>query len=160
MAICANGREHFNPESNESVNSRIRCRKLSPFGVNPIFEEDNMSLLNFGSILGFAMELEEESQALFTETGRDDLAKLAKKHLKELARTRRENVTEMILETIEGFTREPFQLEVQGEESLKPVVQRNLDYYTQAAEKLKGQAEVARTLKTLAKKYKRQLDTL
>ena len=121
-----------------------------------------MSLLNFGSILGFAIELEEESLGVYTLADKTALVKLAPKNLKELARTRRENVTEMILETIEGFEKKPFRLTLSpvALENVKPIVARNHEYYVQAAQKLRGQAEVARTLKTLAKKYKRQLDTL
>jgi NAD(P)H-nitrite reductase large subunit len=73
----------------------------------------------------------------------------------------------MILENIEGFTRGPFVMDIQDSEfgtreqmmdTARKALERSVQYYLEAAIKLKGQAEVARTLKTIAKKYKRQLD--
>lgn len=132
-----------------------------------------MPLINFGSILGFAEEIEKQHLQLYTEAARhpqcaschaafDTLAKGAKKRLKEVKRVRRENVTEMILETIEGFERKAFVISLPDiatmdrktllEKSFE-LVDRSLDFYDQAAQRLKGQAEVARALKNLNKNH-------
>jgi len=75
----------------------------------------------------------------------------------------------MILESIEGFTREPFVLDSKdaremksGEvlKSIKAMFERSVRYYEAAAQKLKGQSEVSRSLKTLGKKCKRDIAEL
>jgi hypothetical protein len=131
-----------------------------------------MPLINFGSILGFAEDMETEQMAFFTHAAKDPacaeyhamanaLAKSAGKRIKEVQRVRRENVTEMILETIQDFTRKPFLLENLERSDLdsknftpraRAMVDRAIHYYDAAAEKLKGQADVSRALKILAKK--------
>ncbi|MGB5985377.1 MAG: ferritin-like domain-containing protein, partial [Desulfobacterales bacterium] len=108
-----------------------------------------MPLVNFGSILNFAEELETQDaeyytyaasnpsaaghEALFTQFAAD-----AKKNVKTIQRTRRENVTEMILEPIQDFTRTPFQCELadaagdDGDSLLncaRTMETRALDYY-------------------------------
>ena len=132
-----------------------------------------MPLVNFGSILGFAEEIEKQQfefciQALQNAACVDvhplleTLAKMAKKRVAEVQRIRRENVTEMILESIEGFVRDPFIIETRDAAALdateavahvRQMGQRAMNYYEQAAEKLKGQAEVSRALKGLKKKH-------
>ncbi len=134
-----------------------------------------MPLINFGSILGFAEEMETEQMVFFAHAAENpacaeyhavanSLAKSAGKRIKEVQRVRRENVTEMILETIQDFTRGPFLLENRETSDLDTknftpsalaLVDRAMHYYDAAAEKLKGQAEVSRALKTLAKKQKK-----
>lgn len=139
-----------------------------------------MPLINFGSILGFALEIEDQNTGFISETASvpacaeykslfDKLSKNAGKRVKELKRARRENVTEMILESIEGFTREPYILESPSAKEMEPgqvlestaaMIERTVRYYEAAALKLKGQSEVSRSLKTLGKKCKRDLDQL
>ena len=139
-----------------------------------------MSLENFGSILNFAEELESQDQefynivaanpscgdykALFEEFARD-----AGKNTKTVQRTRRENVTEMILEPIKDFKREPFCEECQGADALDAagaleaanrLESRAQRYYAEAAVKIKALPEVARALKLLGKKRKGHLDKL
>lgn len=139
-----------------------------------------MSLENFGSILNFAEELERQDQefynivaanpscgdykALFEEFAAD-----AGKNIKTVQRTRRENVTEMILEPIKDFTREPYCEECQGADALdatgaldtaKGLESRAQRYYAEAAVKIKALPEVARALKLLGKKRKGHLDKL
>ena len=81
-----------------------------------------MPLISFGSILGFALEIENQNLEFISTAAttpscsdyKDLLERLTKnsnKRIKEIQRTRRENVTEMILESIDGFSREPFVLE-------------------------------------------------
>jgi len=132
-----------------------------------------MPLENFGSILNFAEELElqdlgfyktlaenpacADHQHLFTE-----LAAAIEKNVKAVQRTRRENVTEMILEPIKDFIRAPFCEECEGAGSMsasealaaaRRLEDRAIRYYTEAAAKIKAQPEVARALKTIGKKH-------
>nr|WP_319393605.1 hypothetical protein [uncultured Desulfobacter sp.] len=138
-----------------------------------------MPLVNFGSILTFAETIESQqlefcntamAQPEFTDIAPwlQALVKSAQKRLAEVRRIRRENVTEMILETIQGFSRDPFVLNLPDPSALPlqdiaPLViqmeHRALSFYETAAEKLKGQAEVARALKRLKKKHLKELNT-
>jgi rubrerythrin len=133
-----------------------------------------MPLENFGSILNFAEELEKQDQAFFSAiAGNPDCAEYqamferfasdAGKNIKDVQRTRRENVTEMILEPVRDFTRAPFCEECAAADSMgikdalataKRLVDRAERYYTEAAEKIKAQPEVSRALKTICKKHK------
>lgn len=139
-----------------------------------------MSLENFGSILNFAEELESQDHAFYGivaanpscaeyKTLFEEFAKDAGKNTKTAQRTRRENVTEMILEPIKDFAREPFCEECQGADALdaagaleaaKRLESRAERYYTAAAAKMKALPEVARALKLLGKKRKAHLDKL
>jgi len=111
-----------------------------------------MPLENFGSILNFAEQIESEDRAFYEilannpacaeqKSVYEGFATDAQKNIKNIQRTRRENVTEMILEPVKDFVRAPF-------------------YYTEAAEKIKAQPEVARALKTVGKKRKAHIDKL
>ena len=139
-----------------------------------------MPLTNFGSILNFAEEIEHQDQQYYQaaaanpasadhkrlfEQGADDLTK----NMKTIQRTRRENVTEMILEGIQGFSRESYLLSGEAADRLtadellaaaRRRETRAIRYYGEAAEKLKALPEVARALKQLAKKHKAFLDRL
>lgn len=139
-----------------------------------------MPLINFGSILGFAEEIENQHVQLYNEAARhpdcashheifEALAKEAGKRLKEVKRVRRENVTEMILETIEGFKRDAFVIPLPetADMDCSEIVQtsleladRSLRFYTEAAQRLKGQSEVARTLKNMSKKHGKDMKKL
>ncbi len=131
-----------------------------------------MKMENFGSILSFAAELEAADNGFYLEAAsnsacaahKDMLEQFAtdeKKHNKKMLRTRQENVTEMILEQIENFSKEPFISDRAGvsEMSLEAVLKKAeelenkaIDFYTQAAEKLKAISEVARILNRTAAK--------
>lgn len=139
-----------------------------------------MSLINFGSILGFAEEIETQNMTFFSQASLNPacgeyntlllgLEKNAGKRVREVQRIRRENVTEMILETYEGFHREPFIVLIEDALTLEPVqvidkvkelLDRSLAYYEKAADTLKGQADVAVALKNLAKKHKKERKNL
>lgn len=139
-----------------------------------------MPLENFGSILNFAEELEKQDLAFYQILAKNpacadhravfaELANDAQKNAKTIERTRRENVTEMILEPIRDFTRAPFCEACEGAEGLdaaaalataRRLEDRALRYYTEAAEKIKAQPEVARALKTIGKKRSAHLDRL
>jgi rubrerythrin len=139
-----------------------------------------MPLENFGSILNFAEELEKQDQAFFAAAAAnpacaaykdlfEQFAADAGKNMKTIQRTRRENVTEMILEPVRGFTRAPFCEECEAADSMEPedalatakrLVDRAERYYNEAAEKIKAQPEVARALKTIGKKRKAHREKL
>jgi len=133
-----------------------------------------MPLENFGSILNFAESLEKQDQEFFSAAADNpecadhreifvQFAKDSAKNIKTVQRTRRENVTEMILEPIRDFTRAPYceECEAAGGMSAAEVlatanrlVDRAERYYTEAAVKIKALPEVARALKTISKKHK------
>lgn len=136
-----------------------------------------MPLTGFGSILTFAEEIEVQDRAFYSETAQNpecaDIQPLAEQFFKEckkniaiIQRTRRENVTEMILEPISDFVRGPFCVEEQNAkkmsaaqalEFMKTIEQRSLDYYTQSSVKIKALPEVSNALKLLAKKHTARL---
>ena len=131
-----------------------------------------MPLVNFGSVLNFAEELEAGDQAFYEAALKvsalgeykdlfGQLALDAKKNMKNVQRVRRENVTEMILEHIKDFSRAQFVEEVgdpasmDGPQALAAALKlekRAVRYYAEAAEKLKALSEVARALKQIGKK--------
>ena len=132
-----------------------------------------MPLENFGSILNFAEELETEDHLFYATAAAnpacaehkelfEQFAADAEKNIKNAQRTRRENVTEMILEPIKDFVRAPFCEECAGADSMsaeevlaaaRRLEERAVNYYTRAAEKIKALPEVSRALKTVAKKH-------
>jgi len=125
-----------------------------------------MDLRNFGSILKFAVELEAADQAFYKAVATnpacaeykalfEELALKAKKNEQVMLRTRRENVTEMILEPIYGFSSETFLTDREGVETLTSGQALELalelegkaeGFYTQAAEKIQALREVSRAL--------------
>ena len=125
-----------------------------------------MDLRNFGSILKFAVELEAADQTFYKAVATnpacvehkalfEELALQARNNEQVMLRTRRENVTEMILEPIYGFSSEPFLTDREGAGKLNPgqVVElaRELEdkaegFYTQAAQKIQALREVSRAL--------------
>ncbi len=139
-----------------------------------------MPLETFGSILTFAEELEKQGEAFYSAALENpdcaaykdlfgQFAKDGKKNIKKVQRTRRENVTEMILEHIKGLSRGPFQEEI-GEPAgmdaagalaaARALEERTLGYYTTASKKIKTMKEIARALKMLGKKHATHLEKL
>ena len=139
-----------------------------------------MPLENFGSILNFAEELELQDLGFYRTVAENpacinykdmfaEFAAAVDKNVKAVQRTRRENVTEMILEPIRDFMRAPFCEEcgaaglMNADEALKTasrLEERAVRYYTEAAAKIKAQPEVARALKAIGKKHASQLAKL
>ncbi|MBU2512263.1 ferritin-like domain-containing protein [bacterium] len=131
-----------------------------------------MQLNNFGSILSFAEDLESKDEAFYSSTlgnsACSDLKALfeqnmtdAKKNIITIQRTRRENVTEMILEGIADFSSDSYEIELVSAAEMtradviakaKQLEERAERYYLEAAEKIKALSEVARALKLIAKK--------
>ena len=121
-----------------------------------------MPLENFGSILNFAEELESQDEAFYSAAANnpacteyrtlfEQFAADAGKNIKTIQRTRRENVTEMILEPIKDFIRAPFCEECEGAatmdavevlSSAKTLETRAERYYTEASVKIKALPEV------------------
>lgn len=142
-----------------------------------------MPLISFGSILSFAEELEKKDEAFYAAAAAnpafaehkdlfDQFLKDTRKNIKNVQRTRRENVTEMILEPVKDFTRTPFCDEIDPAESktiseileaAKCLEKRTERYYAEASVKIKALSEVSRALKTIGKKHTthlKKLDTL
>jgi rubrerythrin len=142
-----------------------------------------MPLINFGSVLNFAEELERKASEFYQAGAAnpacgsyracfEQFVVESRKNIQVVQRTRRENVTEMILEPIRDFVRAPFCTECGDAPGMNPeqtlgmarrLEERAQEYYQQAAEKIKALPEVARTLKTLGKKHSariKQLDAL
>ena len=142
-----------------------------------------MELKNFGSIMGFAAELE-AADKVFYETAATNpacaqfkdlleaFAKDEKKNEKHMLRARREHVTEMVLEPITDFTSEPFESdrEVTPDMNLEEILARALEleekahrFYNQASEKTRGLAEISRVLAKTGQKraaHKARLEEL
>ncbi|MFH1243764.1 MAG: hypothetical protein V1689_15600 [Pseudomonadota bacterium] len=131
-----------------------------------------MELKNFGSILNFAVELEAADQAFYKALAAnpacvehkalfEELAAEAKRNEQVMLRTRRENVTEMILEPIYGFSSEPILTDRKGAEAtglVKAVAMAcELEdkaecFYKEAAEKIEALREASRVLARAAKR--------
>ena len=139
-----------------------------------------MPLESFGSILSFAAELESLDQSFYAAAAKnpdcaayrqilEEFAKDGKKNEQVVLRTRRENVTEMILEPIKDFTRAPFLTDREGVETMscaevlnkaRELEAKAVDFYTRAAQKIKALSEVSRALALIAKKRTKHRDRL
>lgn len=139
-----------------------------------------MPLTSFGSILTFSEEIEVQDMAFYSGAANhpgcadlkpvfEEFIKECKKNIAIIQRTRRENVTEMILEPINDFVRTPFCMATQDSaamsaeaiiETAKAMEQRALDYFTTAAAKIKALPEVSTALKLLAKKHTARLNKI
>ncbi len=139
-----------------------------------------MPLTNFGAILNFAEKIEQEDLEFYRKASASSAAEAyrllfeifvreGKKNLSLVQRTRRENVTEMILEPIRDFVRDSYQLRVENADSLDGAAfliaadaleNRAIRYYSDAAHKIRALPEVSRALKTLAKKRTQRLNRI
>jgi rubrerythrin len=133
-----------------------------------------MPLQNFGSILNFAEELESLDRQFYAATAANpscaayralfaELEAEAARNVTTVQRIRRENVTEMILESVKDFTRAPFCEACEGAATNSAAevlaTARRLEaraerYYIEAAEKIRALTEVSRALKMLGKNRK------
>lgn len=136
-----------------------------------------MPLTNFGAILNFAEKVEKDDMDFYHKASSTSaaeshrllfemFAREGKKNLSLVQRTRRENVTEMILEPIRDFVRDSYQQSVADAQGMEfaailmvavSLENRAVRYYTDAAEKIRALPEVSRALKTLAKKRIKRL---
>ena len=139
-----------------------------------------MPLQNFGSILNFAEELETQDREFYALAAANavcgeyrplfaELEADAARNAREVQRIRLENVTEMILEPVQDFSRASFCEACEGAagmsaaEALEAATRleaRADRYYSEAAEKLKTLTEVARALRTLGKSRKAHIAKL
>ena len=131
-----------------------------------------MPITNFGGLLNFAEQMEQQDMAFYESVAINpemsdlsglfqEFAKDGKKNIAHILRTRRENVTEMILEPISDFFREPFVLEAGDDKKMgraqildysQKMEARAIAYYTQGAVKIKALPEVSLALKVAGKK--------
>ena len=136
-----------------------------------------MPLTNFGAILNFAEKVEQDDMDFYRRASSTKVAESyrllfemfareGKKNVSLVQRTRRENVTEMILEPIRDFTRDSYQQAVGEMDGMDlPAIlaqagaleRRAISYYGDAAEKIRALPEVSRALKMLAKKRTQRL---
>ena len=128
-----------------------------------------MDLATFGAIMTFALELETRAAVFYEETARGslqepflDLAKRAHKRAVRMERSRREGITEMILEPIRGMNGDDYRVELtsDGNESelldqAIGLVETSIRFYLDAAEKIPVR-EVARTCQRMAKESEKQ----
>jgi len=139
-----------------------------------------MPLTNFGAILNFAEKVEQTDMDFYRQASKNAVAepyqellgtfsREGKKHISLIQRSRRENVTEMILEPIRDFVRDSYQLTVDDAGAMDSAAilaaavkleRRAIAYYGDAAEKIRALPEVSRALKTLAKKRTQRLDRI
>jgi rubrerythrin len=139
-----------------------------------------MPLTNFGAILNFAEVVENDDLSFYGQAASLDAAasyrilfemfvKEGRKSVSLIQRTRRENVTEMILEPIHDFVRGSYTVDLPDAaamdvagmlETATALEHRAIRYYSDAAEKIRALPEVARSLKTLAKKRAKRVEQL
>jgi rubrerythrin len=142
-----------------------------------------MMLESFGAILTFSAEMEALDKAFYEAAAQNPSCESEKelfasfsresaKGEKTALRVRRENVTEMILEPIKDFSSDAFTCDrgtPQGADrgsilaTAGTLEGKALSFYEEASVRIKALPEVARALKSLAKKRKariRKLDEL
>jgi rubrerythrin len=124
------------------------------------------------------MELEEKSEGFYKAAAKvatgdatslfEELAGDVKKRMRRVEKSKRENITEMILEPITDFDSDDYSpdVEVPAGASVKELVKKAVafeqvavDFYTTASEKI-ATKEVARTLGKLAKENARRKERL
>lgn len=128
-----------------------------------------MDLATFGAIMTFALELEKRAAVYYEEAARgsleesfSDLAKRAHKRAKRIERTRREGITEIILEPITGMDGDDYRVELSssGDESeilnqAIKFIETSIRFYQDAAVKIPVK-EVARTCQRMAQESEKQ----
>ncbi|MHA1137132.1 MAG: hypothetical protein ACTSSE_11665 [Candidatus Thorarchaeota archaeon] len=131
-----------------------------------------MDLGTFGAIMKFALEIEGKVSDFYKEASElakddafvgllGDLVTRGKKRAKTLERVRRENVTEMILEPIEGLDSDSFEIETTISQdvddptikALASTIETTLkNFYTAAAKKIDFLPEAEYAFELLAEK--------
>jgi len=135
-----------------------------------------MDLATFGAILSYAMEFEEQAAAFYAaaasgalEETFNDLGKSSRKRANRMERTRREGVSEMILEPIMGLNGDDYGVELSADASEPVLLEQaigleatSVRFYQDAAAKLPIR-EVVRTFSRMAEentKRKNRLERL
>jgi hypothetical protein len=115
-----------------------------------------MSSLNtFGAILSYAIELEGRLVEYYTAAGAADRAADADKRRKNLERVRRENVTEIKLEPIEGLHEDNYALNLSDTSAagIQAVEQTAARFYADVAPKINVR-EAQRALERASKQHR------
>jgi hypothetical protein len=112
------------------------------------------SLNSFGSIMTYAIELETRLRDYYNAAGNEERAKESDKRRVNLERARRENVTEIKLEPIEGLHEDNYALKLDdvsaaGQKAAEQVAGR---FYTDTAPKINVR-EAQRALERCAKQH-------
>jgi hypothetical protein len=138
-----------------------------------------MGLTTFGAIMGFAAEMAGKTEEIYktfvskakTQALREVLQGLAEEEVKNhvlMVKTRRENVTEMILEPVTGLQQEDYEIELKAPEApedaglLKAVLmieERQKRFFQDASSKV-PLPEVARIFRKVAQKKEENLAKL
>jgi hypothetical protein len=114
-----------------------------------------MSSLNaFGAIMTYAIELETRLRDYYKAVGNEDRAKDADKRRSNLERVRRENVTEIKLEPIEGLHEDNYEMNLSdtsaaGQKAVEEIAAR---FYVDTAPKINVR-EAQRALERCAKQH-------
>ncbi len=138
-----------------------------------------MALTTFGAIMGFAAQTAEKTEEIFktfapkakTQGLREVLQNLAEEEAKNhglMVRTRREHVTEMILEPVAGLRQEDYEIDLKGPEATEDtdllkaalmIEERERGFFQDVASKV-PLPEVARIFRKAAQKKEENLKRL
>ncbi len=138
-----------------------------------------MPLTTFGAIMGYAAEISEKAAETYkilvpkakNPTYRDILKSLSMEEGKNfalMAKTRRENVTEMILEPVAGLQREDYEIDLKVEDQMEDsallqaariLEERGKRFFQDASAKV-PLPEVARIFRKIAQKKEENLAKL
>ena len=113
-------------------------------------------LNSFGSIFAFAIALEAQMRDYYQAIGAAERAKDADKRRQNLERVRRENVTEIKLEPIDGLDEANYALSLDGAEAQRNAEGLVLRFYRDVAPKINVR-EAQRALERCAKQYEAYL---
>lgn len=119
-----------------------------------------MKLGTFGAIMGFAMQMEEQTASFYKTTAHDhpgelftELARRARKRVTRLERARREGVAEMILEPITGLDGDDYTVVLNPDtapaEQALALEKASARFYREAANKMPIR-EIVRLFKRMA----------
>jgi rubrerythrin len=135
-----------------------------------------MALSTFGAIMGFSVEMVQQTEAFYktmVQKAKDPMLKEAfqvlleeeRKNYSLMEKTRRENVTEMILEPIAGLHRGDYEIEMKAMDQTKDVdllkmalilEERGRRFFSEVSDKL-PLPEVGRIFRKMAQKKERSL---
>ena len=138
-----------------------------------------MSLSTFGAIMGFAAEMVQQTEALYktmVQKAKDPILSEALQVLLEeegknyslMERTRRENVTEMILEPVTGLQREDYEIDLKMTDQMRDAdllkaalafEERERRFFSEVSNKV-PLPEVGRIFRKVAQKKERSLAKL
>ena len=122
-----------------------------------------MALNQFGAVMTFAIELENSLADFYLQASQIDnenkeeyqkRAKDAKSRKKKLEKSRRENVTEIILEPIEGLNQSDFSLDLNNFESENiKLIEKTVARFFELAHQKINVLEAKRILQRCAKQH-------